>query len=276
MNGIFIQFYKHKEMVTPVIEGLLDTIDRKNNFIVAIDNLSSNSPEIRPSLKKYHEEGKLDRCYFMDDNYIFNAMREVVKDVLSKTPLDYITITDGDVIPPKLSKCWVSTFIDYFNEYDTLGGIGFSTDLHHQTPDELKENAYDFERVYRASNLRCIKGTVPHYIQSEIHFSEKYNQIDNDVIESLPMFQYYMIKASIISSYLEQHPNQTLGDGHISKFILKGKHKIFRYESTPAKNLTYDSEKLLESGYNDYKKERSNLVSSFQNYKKVKGWEVLE
>jgi hypothetical protein len=134
----------------------------------------------------------------------------------------------------------------------------------------------NFERVYRASNLRCIKGTVPHYIQSEIHFSEKYNQIDNDVIESLPMFQYYMIKASIISSYLEQHPNQTLGDGHISKFILKGKHKIFRYESTPAKNLTYDSEKLLESGYNDYKKERSNLVSSFQNYKKVKGWEVLE
>jgi len=276
MNGIFIQFYKHKEMVDPVIEGLIETIDKDNNMVIAIDNLSSNSKSIRKDLKKHWAKGNIDKCYFMDDNYIFNSMREVVKDVLSTTKLDYIIISDGDVIPPKLGECWTRRFKTYFEEHKDLGGMGFSTDLHHQTKKELKENAYNFDRVYRPSNIRCIKGTVPYYIQSGIHFSETYNKIDEYVIESLPMFQYYMIREDIISSYLQKELKQTLGDGNISKFILKNKYRIFRYESTPAKNMTYDSDLLLKDGYSEYKKERTELVSSLQEYKKVKGWEMLE
>ena len=53
MNGIFIQFYKHKEMVNRVIEGLLQTIDRDKNIIIAIDNLSPNSDSIRKDLKEH-------------------------------------------------------------------------------------------------------------------------------------------------------------------------------------------------------------------------------
>ena len=275
MNGIFIQFYKHKEMVNRVIEGLLQTIDRDKNIIIAIDNLSPNSDSIRKDLKEHYSKGNIDKCYFMKGNYIFNSMREVVKDVLSKTKLDYIIISDGDVIPPNLGECWTKRFETYFDEHKDLGGMGFSTDLHHQTKEELKENAYKYDRVCRPSNLRCIKGTVPYY-QSGLHFSEKYNKIDEDVIESLPMFQYYMIKENIISSYLQKEPTKTIGDGYISTFMLKNKYRVFRYESTPAKNMTYDSKLLLKDGYSDYKQERTDLLGSFHKFQKVEGWELLE
>ena len=44
MNGIFIQFYKHKEMVDPVIEGLIETIDRDNNMIIALSGVGGSIP----------------------------------------------------------------------------------------------------------------------------------------------------------------------------------------------------------------------------------------
>ena len=125
MNGIFIQFYKHKEMVNRVIEGLLQTIDRDKNIIIAIDNLSSNSDSMRKDLKEHYSKGNIDKCYFMKGNYIFNSMREVVKDVLSKTKLDYIIISDGDVIPPNLGECWTKRFETYFDEHKDLGEWDF-------------------------------------------------------------------------------------------------------------------------------------------------------
>ena len=53
------------------------------------------------------------------------------------------------------------------------------------------------------------------------------------------------------------------GEKLTKEAIKKGIKNIFASPSDPV-------------NYKDYKKERSNLVSSFQNYKKVKGWEVLE
>ena len=85
-----------------------------------------------------------------------------------------------------------------------------------------------------------------------------------------------MIKKEIISYYLENNKLLPIGDGYLSKFILKNKHKIFRFQSTPAKNMTYDSNFMESAGYSDYKIDRTNLISNFHNYMEVNNWECLK
>jgi len=277
-NTIFIQFYKHKEFVEPVLNGLLETIDRKSNNIVAIDNLSENSENIRDTLEHAHSQGLLDRCYFMKGNYIFNSAREVVKHYLSQENTDYITIADGDVIPPKLDDCWAEIFQNYFNEFNDLHAMGFSTDLHHQTKEELKKNAYDFNRVTRPEAESCAIGYVPRFnrITQKIEYESYINRIDENVIECNPMYQYYMFRTAVIRDFLTFNPRMTLGDGHLTKSILANSGRIFRYEKDYAKNLTYDDAALKEHNYTTYKEDRKQIVSTFHRYIEDISWEEIK
>jgi len=278
LNTIFIQFYKHKEFTEPVISGLLKTVDRNNNRIVVIDNLSENSTEIRDTLKHAHSQGIVDRCYFMEGNYIFNSAREVVKHVLSEEETNFVTIADGDVIPPNLDNCWYQVFRNYFNKFDDLCAMGFSTDLHHQTREELMKNAYDFGRVTRPEARKCAVGYVPYFNKTAetIEYHNYINKIDENVIECNPMFQYYMFKTSVIQDFLTHNPKLTLGDGHLTKFILNNKGKIFRYEKQYAKNLTYSDELLQENNYKNYKKNRKQIRNTFHSYISDIKWEEIK
>lgn len=278
MNTIFIQFYKHKEFTEPVINGLFKTVDRDNNRIVAIDNLSENSTEIRDTLRHAHSQGLVDRCYFMEGNYIFNSAREVVRHVLSEKETNFVTIADGDVIPPNLDICWYQTFRGYFNKFDDLCAMGFSTDLHHQTREELMKNAYDFGRVTRSEARKCAIGYVPYFNKTTetIEYHNYINKIDENVIECNPMFQYYMFKTSVIQDFLTHNPKLTLGDGHLTKFILNNKGKIFRYEKQYAKNLTYDDALLQENNYKSYKKNRKQIRNTFHRYIDDVRWEEIK
>ena len=278
MNTIFIQFYKHKEFTEPVISGLLKTVDRDNNRIVAIDNLSENSTEIRDTLRHAHSQGIVDRCYFMEGNYIFNSAREVVRHVLSEKETNFITIADGDVIPPKLDTCWYQVFKSYFNKFDDLCAMGFSTDLHHQTREELMKNAYDFGRVTRPEARKAAIGYVPYFNKTTqtIEYHNYINKIDENVIECNPMFQYYMFKTSVIEDFLTHNPKLTLGDGHLTKFILNNKGKIFRYEKQYAKNLTYDDALMQENNYKNYKNNRKQIRNTFHRYIDDIRWEEIK
>ena len=278
MNTIFIQFYKHKEFVEPVLDGLIETIDRENNNIVVIDNLSENSANIRDTLRHAHSQGLVDRCYFMEGNYIFNSAREVVKHYMSQSGTDYITIADGDVIPPKLDSCWSEVFQSYFNQFDDLCAMGFSTDLHHQTREELKKNAYDFNRVTRLEAQNCAIGYVPHFnkVTRRLEYKNYINRIDENVIECNPMYQYYMFRASVIRDFLTFNPRMTLGDGHLTKFVLAMGGRVFRYEKDYAKNLTYDDALLQENNYTTYKKDRQEIVSTFHQYIEDVRWEEIK
>lgn len=278
MNTIFIQFYKHKEFVEPVLNGVIETIDKKNNNIVAIDNLSENSTHIRNTLRNAHSQGIIDRCYFMEGNYIFNSAREIVKHYLSENDTDYVTIADGDVIPPKLNSCWSKIFQTYFDKFSDLSAMGFSTDLHHQTKEELKKNAYDFNRVTRLEAQNCAIGYVPRLNETtkRIEYENYINKIDENVIECNPMYQYYMFRTSVIRNFISSNPKLTLGDGHLTKFVLGAKGRIFRYEKDYAKNLTYNDTLLQENNYTTYKNDRKQIVNTFHQYIDDVRWEEIK
>ena len=72
------------------------------------------------------------------------------------------------------------------------------------------------------------------------------------------------------------NPKLTLGDGHLTKFVLGAKGRIFRYEKDYAKNLTYNDTLLQENNYTTYKNDRKQIVNTFHQYIDDVRWEEIK
>lgn len=131
VHCVLLTFY-FNEILERCLEGLLP---EKNRIDVSvIENSSVNSNSIRKVVDSYKEKGLVKNHFIFDKNIGTNAFEIAFDSNLLDLDYEYITVTDGDLIP---DKGWLDEQLKILNQCSEVFSV--SSDLYyHNAPHRLR------------------------------------------------------------------------------------------------------------------------------------------
>lgn len=150
VNILMLTFY-----LTDIAEMVLDRLRDATNYpyrLFVADNLSDMSPNMRKMLKGRVDSGEIDAAFFMEQNHLNSAANLMFSNV---PHADFTILTDQDAFLPKIEPCWLTRYMQFFEEYENLLMLGFHSKegnlLHNGMPSPKVNNDLCLEGMYAES-----------------------------------------------------------------------------------------------------------------------------
>jgi len=121
----FVLIFDQVEIIRKTLEFLAEYKDRLD--VIAMENPSDNSPEIKKIVDRLGKAGAIKRHYFFEKNItsaVFTAAINNEHELLQKSP--YVVITDGDVTVS--NGDWLKEELRVLKKHDDVFAIGTTLD----------------------------------------------------------------------------------------------------------------------------------------------------
>ncbi|NES70221.1 MAG: glycosyltransferase family 2 protein, partial [Okeania sp. SIO2D1] len=134
VHCVLLTFY-FNEILERCLEGLLPEKERID--VSVIENNSVNSDAIRKVVDSYRDKGLVKNHFIFEENIGTNAFEIAFDSNLLDLDYEYITVTDGDLIP---DSGWLDEQITILEKFPEVFSV--STPLHYNNaPPNLKKQA---------------------------------------------------------------------------------------------------------------------------------------
>ncbi len=245
--------------------------------IVVGENKSWASKEIRRSIREFLSEGLIDRAYLYEDNYMLN----VYEHMFHLEPKAHLTVmTDGDLLLPELDYCWLTKFVNYFDEMPDMMQLGLKPDLeeefagknsrHSETYLSKQRMKYRL-RSFNANQVLAANGKILHKGEAKMLNHEIRNRCSN--------LHYGTIRTEFLDDFFA-NSGAMFSDGNMCRFTLQkrkaagGGFAQCRLESAIVKNL---SNAVTEQSHPKYfRKRQKEMGRKLHRRMKIEKFKVIE
>lgn len=219
-----------------------------HNLVVGL-NKGYNHNEAILLMKRLLNEGKIDKLYVFDENYICNATQYIFEK--EKHENDFVVISDGDcLLPQEMPFCWLETFTSFLMRNEQVGSVGFEPLLY----------------SWQMQDLRKIYFVGKDAIAWKNRVRRKGRMIEDGFIIKPTQGMFYTTKVEYVKDFYEITA-YTLTDGRFDTFLNHRKKLICcRYNKYLVENLSWKSyfqnKKYFQKRRNNphpFKRERINM-----------------